>query len=66
MGHYEDVACLPGCDERHAEDCPRFEAEKSYWAAYFGVGTPAFWNFKPGDCSCNEHGRDPECQRHAL
>jgi len=44
---YEDVKCLPECDERHADECPRFEAEKEYYRQYFAVGTPAFWNFAP-------------------
>jgi len=42
-----NTKCLPECDERHAEGCPRFEAEREYWRAYFGVGTPAFSNFAP-------------------
>lgn len=45
--HYENVKCLPDCDEQHADDCPRFEAEKEYYRWYFAVGTPAFWNFAP-------------------
>jgi hypothetical protein len=44
---YQDVACLPECEDHHAEDCPRFEAEKAYYRQYFGVGTPAFENFAP-------------------
>ena len=51
--HYENVKCLPDCEDRdeqgvsHTEDCPRFEAEKNYWATYFGVGTPAFQAMAP-------------------
>jgi len=45
--HYEDVKCLSECDEKHAEDCPRFEAEKNYWAEYFGVGAPSFAEMAP-------------------
>ena len=63
MAHYEAINCLPACDEQHAEDCPRFSAEMDYWARYFGVGTPAFYNFRPENCSCDGR-RDPECVRH--
>ena len=63
MQHYTEVSCLPECDERHADDCPREKAEMDYWAAYFGVGTPAFYGFRPADCSC-EGKCDPECVRH--
>lgn len=45
--HYENVKCLPECDEKHAEDCPRLETERAYWAAYFGVGTAAFAAMSP-------------------
>ena len=65
MTHYTEVKCLPECDERHADDCPREKAEMEYWRAYFGVGTPAFYNFRPADCSCDGK-RDPECVRHGA
>jgi hypothetical protein len=56
--HYEDIPCLTECDERHAEGCPRFAAERDYWARYFGVGTPAFEAMAPlTNKWC------PECQR---
>jgi hypothetical protein len=45
--HYENFKCLPECDERHAEDCPREKAEMEYYRWYFAVGTPAFWSFAP-------------------
>lgn len=44
-----EVKCLPDCDEQHADECPVFEAEKKYWAAYFGVGTSAFEEMAPLD-----------------
>lgn len=44
-----EVKCLPDCDEWHVDGCPVFEAEKKYWAAYFGVGTPAFKEMAPLD-----------------
>jgi len=47
MTNYTEVSCLPECDERHADDCPREKAEMDYWAAYFGVGTPAFQAMAP-------------------
>ena len=25
------------CEEQHVEDCPAYEAEKQYWANYFGI-----------------------------
>jgi hypothetical protein len=62
--HYEDVPCLPGCDERHADDCPREKAEMEHYRWYFAVGTPAFWNFKPHDCLCEKGSRNQECPRH--
>ena len=63
MTHYTEVKCLPECDEHHADECPREKAEMEYWRAYFGVGTPAFYNFRPADCSCDGR-RDPECVIH--
>ncbi len=30
--HYTEIECLPECDERHADDCPREKAEMDYWA----------------------------------
>jgi hypothetical protein len=63
MKHYDDIPCLPECDERHAEDCPRDKAEMEYYRAYFGVGTPAFWNFRPEGCDC-DGGHNPECELH--
>lgn len=45
--HFDSVACMPQCDEQHAEDCPREKAEMEYYRWYFAVGTPAFWNFAP-------------------
>lgn len=47
MNYPDDVKCLPDCDERHAEDCPRLAAEEAYYRWYFGVRTPAFYNFAP-------------------
>ena len=32
--------CLPFCDERHADDCPRGKAEHDYWRRYFGQDDP--------------------------
>lgn len=66
MTSYEDVKCLPECDEHHAEDCPREKAEMEYWRWYFGVGTPAFWNFKPEDCTCEQGHRDANCPQHGA
>ena len=63
--HYGNFNCLPECDERHAEGCPREQAEMEYYRWYFGVGTPAFYNFRPADCSCDGK-RDPECARHGI
>lgn len=33
---YPSVSCLPECDERHDEDCPREKAEYEYYRWYFG------------------------------
>jgi len=66
METIEDVKCLPECDERHAEGCPRFEAEKKYYRNYFAVGTPSFWNFRPDNCTCGPDYFDRWCPRHGT
>ena len=54
MKYPDDVKCLPECDERHADECPRFEAEKEYYRWYLAVGTPAFYNFAPENSTPEE------------
>jgi len=63
--HYENVKCLPKCDEQHAEGCPRFEAEKEYWRWYFQADVKStFWGFKPADCKCGPDYQADDCPRH--